>query len=228
MPPARRQPQKGERLPFNPPSRASTAAAGSSKQSAPSKSRPKGKETSENSTKSKAPSSKTAPKSRRKQHQSKNSDYASESASEPESTGNRSQENSVQSDEPDYMLAEIITRDKSDDVMSSEPTIPPKLLTKLLHHNFQNPKTKISKDANEAVAKYVDIFVRESLARSVYERSEAEGGSDGQISLGDGFLEVCVSPLPLGSVGFELRIDFFFFFFENRSRISRKWHLNWS
>lgn len=91
------------------------------------------------------------------------------------------------------MLAEIITDNREDvDVMSSEPTIPPKLLTRLLHHHFQNEKTKIGKDANEVVAKYVDIFVREALARAVYERSESEGGMDanGKRAVGDGFLEV--------------------------------------
>lgn len=77
---------------------------------------------------------------------------------------------------------------------SSEPTIPPKLLTRLLHHNFQNEKTKIAKDANEVVAKYVDIFVRESLARAAYERNETESGANpgvGGTASGDGFLEVC-------------------------------------
>ena len=98
----------------------------------------------------------------------------------------------MSSGEPDYILAEIVTGDKSSDVMTSEPTIPPNLLTKLLHHNFQDPKTKISKDANEVVAKYVDIFVRESLARAVYERNDAEGVSGGGgAAPGDGFLEVC-------------------------------------
>lgn len=110
-----------------------------------------------------------------------------------ESTTRRSRENSLSSEEPNYMLAEIITDNREDvDVMSSEPTIPPKLLTRLLHHHFQNEKTKIGKDANEVVAKYVDIFVREALARAVYERSESEGGMDanGKRAVGDGFLEV--------------------------------------
>ena len=74
---------------------------------------------------------------------------------------------------------------------SSEPAIPGKLLTRLLHHNFQNEKTKIAKDANEVVAKYVDVFVREALARAAYER--AEGGDEGGGTMGDGFLEVGLS-----------------------------------
>ena len=64
------------------------------------------------------------------------------------------------------------------------PTIPPKLLTKLLHHHFEHDKTRISKDANELVGKYMETFVREALARAAFERSEAEGG------LGGHFLEV--------------------------------------
>lgn len=85
------------------------------------------------------------------------------------------------------MLAEIIHGKESEDVTTSDPAIPGKLLTRLLHHNFQNEKTKIAKDANEVVAKYIDVFVREALARAAYER--AEGGVGGG-SVGDGFLEV--------------------------------------
>jgi hypothetical protein len=74
--------------------------------------------------------------------------------------------------------------------MSSEPAIPPKLLTRLLHHHFKSEKTKIAKDANEVVAKYVDVFVREALARAAYERAEGLADRPGGISIGDGFLEV--------------------------------------
>jgi hypothetical protein len=56
--------------------------------------------------------------------------------------------------------------------------IPAELLTRLLHEFFTKDGTRITKDANAAVAKYVDVFVREAIARSVAER---EGG---------GFLEV--------------------------------------
>ncbi|SLM38633.1 Centromere protein X [Lasallia pustulata] len=67
------------------------------------------------------------------------------------------------------------------------PTIPPKLLTKLLHHHFSGPDTRIEKDANRVVEKYMETFVREALARAAFERAEAsgEGGARG----GD-FLEV--------------------------------------
>lgn len=55
------------------------------------------------------------------------------------------------------------------------PSIPPKLLTKLLHHHFENDKTRIGKDASKLVGKYMETFVREALARAAYERVEAEG-----------------------------------------------------
>lgn len=56
------------------------------------------------------------------------------------------------------------------------PSIPPKLLTKLLHYHFENDKTRIGKDASKLVGKYMETFVREALARAAYERAEAEGG----------------------------------------------------
>lgn len=102
-------------------------------------------------------------------------------------SASRSRSSSI-SEEPDYILAEITT-EKPKDVTLSEPTIPPKLLTRLLHHHFRSEKTKIAKDANEVVAKYVDIFVREALARAAHERAETQGGAGG-LGITDGFLEV--------------------------------------
>ncbi|KAI0124866.1 CENP-S associating centromere protein X-domain-containing protein [Xylariales sp. AK1849] len=52
-------------------------------------------------------------------------------------------------------------------------TIPPELLTRLLHEFFEKDGTRISKNANEAVAKYMDVFVREAIARAAVEK---EGG----------------------------------------------------
>jgi centromere protein X len=67
---------------------------------------------------------------------------------------------------------------QEDDEEEETKTIPPELLTRLLHESFTKDGTRITKDANAAVAKYMDVFVREAIARSVAER---EGG---------GFLEV--------------------------------------
>lgn len=45
-------------------------------------------------------------------------------------------------------------------------------MTALLHHHFQDDKTRITKDAAKLYAKYIDIFAREAVARAVYERKE--------------------------------------------------------
>ena len=65
------------------------------------------------------------------------------------------------------------------------PTIPPALLTRLLHHHFQDDKVRIGKDAKGMVGKYMETFVREAIARAAFERSEA--GGEG---IGGHFLEV--------------------------------------
>jgi centromere protein X len=64
-----------------------------------------------------------------------------------------------------------------------ENAIPPELLTRILHEFFQKDDTRITKDANEAVARYMDIFVREAIARAA---AEGEGG----------FLEVIYCSVP--------------------------------
>lgn len=186
--------QKKRRLPFKPPSRAPSSSAGPS--AAP---KPKGKAKQTTTNPSSASTSKSAnrtPTSSSKRTRAESppvsaeasDDTGSESGSDESS---RSRERSLSQD-PDYILAEIITNNQSQDVASSDPTIPPKLLTKLLHHHFQSEKTKVAKDANAAVAKYVDVFVREAIARAAYERAETDGAG-GVRSVGDGFLEVSLT-----------------------------------
>ncbi|KAI9726468.1 MAG: hypothetical protein M1828_001290 [Chrysothrix sp. TS-e1954] len=63
------------------------------------------------------------------------------------------------------------------------PKIPSSLLTRILHEHFKHPDTQITKEAMVGVSKYVEIFVREALARADWERSK-NGQADG------GFLEV--------------------------------------
>ena len=65
------------------------------------------------------------------------------------------------------------------------PSIPPKLLTRLVHHNFKDSDVRIDKDANELVGKYMETFIREAIARATFERSESDSGG-----LGGEFLEV--------------------------------------
>ena len=51
-----------------------------------------------------------------------------------------------------------------------EKTIPADLLTRLLHEFFEKDATRVSRDANAAVGKYVDVFVREAIARTAVEK----------------------------------------------------------
>lgn len=53
-----------------------------------------------------------------------------------------------------------------------------------------NEASRIGKTADKVVAKYVDCFVREAIARAVWERREAEERERGGRGLGGGFLEV--------------------------------------
>ncbi|PLB33431.1 CENP-X/MHF2 family protein [Aspergillus candidus] len=210
MPPERQPPQKRRRLPFNPPSRASpSASAGPSTSTSKAKpktkpSKPTDPTTSKETTAAPASSSSSKPKAKRSQpaqpkektQSQKQKDKrpartespppsasGSASGSEAGSSSNGSISSREPSPEPDYILAEITdAQPEADDVLSSEPAIPTKLLTRLLHQHFQNPKTKVAKEANSVIAKYVDVFVREALARAAYERAEGGGG--------DGFLEV--------------------------------------
>lgn len=47
----------------------------------------------------------------------------------------------------------------------------------------------MSAQANKAVARYMDVFVREAFARAAHARAE-EDATNGRGGLGDGFLEV--------------------------------------
>jgi hypothetical protein len=69
--------------------------------------------------------------------------------------------------------------EEGDEDAEAKKTIPPDLLTRILHEFFEKDGTRISKDANKAVAKYMDIFVREAIARTAVEK-------------GVGFLEVSI------------------------------------
>ena len=77
-------------------------------------------------------------------------------------------------------------------IQDPPPTIPPALLTRLLHHNFsKSDNTRISKEANGVIGKYMETFVREAIHRAALERREArekEGGVSSGVA-GD-FLEV--------------------------------------
>ncbi|KAJ5901528.1 hypothetical protein N7495_002056 [Penicillium taxi] len=201
--------QKRRRLPFKPPSR--TASAGSSVSPITANIKGKGKAKAKQNTQPTKSSSKSLSKPANAPNRFKRSRDQSESESEsatprPESprilpatpselasddeaeASNNGRERSP-SQEADYILAEIITKNTQEDVALEEPAIPPKLITKLLHHHFQNEKTRISKDADAVMGKYIDIFVREAIARAALERNLANGKT-GKKGLVDNFLEV--------------------------------------
>jgi hypothetical protein len=68
--------------------------------------------------------------------------------------------------------------------------IPQKLLTRLLYESFEDKNMKIAKEAMSVVDKYMETFVREALARAIYEREEAD--AELVKGTGDGFLQVRV------------------------------------
>ncbi|KAJ0425844.1 CENP-S associating centromere protein X-domain-containing protein [Aspergillus carlsbadensis] len=198
MPPERQTAQKHRRLPFKPPSRASLTTA------KPATKKPVKPTTAGASSKSKTSASSSNPTAnRRKANPSPPSDASTDATSSDSDSEPRNLERETNSaDEADYILAEITHNKEPDteDLISSEPLIPQKLLTKLLHHHFRKEKTKIAKDANAVVAKYIDVFVREAVARAAYERSES--GTGGGVR--DGFLEV----EDLEKMGPQLAMDF--------------------
>ncbi|KAK4038149.1 mitochondrial carrier domain-containing protein [Parachaetomium inaequale] len=89
-------------------------------------------------------------------------------------------------DEDDYTMGEDdldmdMDRDDRDDREDEDEDkededrekIPGELLTRVLHAFFEREGTRITRDANAAVGRYVDVFVREAIARAAVER---EGG----------------------------------------------------
>ncbi|KAL2024365.1 hypothetical protein VTK56DRAFT_8847 [Thermocarpiscus australiensis] len=66
-----------------------------------------------------------------------------------------------------------VDEDEEGEEDEEQQRIPPELLTRILHEFFQHDGTRITRDANAAVARYVDVFVREAIARAAVER---EGG----------------------------------------------------
>lgn len=68
-----------------------------------------------------------------------------------------------------------------------QPTsaIPANLLTRLLNTNFASESTRISKAADKAVGRYMDIFVREAVARAAVESAKGKNRAGG-----GGFMEV--------------------------------------
>lgn len=197
MAPENRPPTKRRRLPFDPPRPRASPSAGPSSTPNDANKKATKKRSSANARTSSAASKPRTSTSSTQRNPSPTPPSSPSSESSPRNR-NRNRDDAREDDgEPDYILAEVTTHEKdTTDVLSSAPTVPPKLLTRLLAHHFQDPKTKLAKDANGVVAKYVDVFVREALARAAYESSGGAGGdARGEGTgrgggIGDGFLEV--------------------------------------
>jgi hypothetical protein len=74
---------------------------------------------------------------------------------------------------------------EEDEEEGEREKIPAELLTRILYEFFEREGTRITRDANAAVARYVDVFVREAIARAAVERR-------------GGFLEVSLTVLSPG------------------------------
>jgi hypothetical protein len=85
--------------------------------------------------------------------------------------------------EPDLGL------DNELDSEGRQASIPPALLTRLLHEFISDDRVRISRSADRAVGKYMDTFVREAIARAAVEKKEGRGNVGG-LGRGEGFLEV--------------------------------------
>ena len=81
--------------------------------------------------------------------------------------------------QPEYVLAEL------DDDEDPPLTIPSELLTTLLKHHFKTSKMGLREDAKEVASKYIEVFVREAIARAAFERENDREGKGNR-----GFLEV--------------------------------------
>ncbi|KAK4545209.1 hypothetical protein LTR36_003388 [Oleoguttula mirabilis] len=56
---------------------------------------------------------------------------------------------------------------------SDIPQIPRNLIIRLLHEHFADKKTQIDKQAIQVLQKYVEVFVREAIARTALQKKEA-------------------------------------------------------
>ncbi|KAF3039382.1 hypothetical protein E8E12_007507 [Didymella heteroderae] len=118
---------------------------------------------------------------------------AARSGLQPAATIISSDEEDAQEDEFDDMLSDDLIEDapppKSTRSVESLPAahpIPAPLLARLLHENFEDTNTQIQKGAMTLTGRYMEIFVREALARAKHERGKS-ARNDG---ISDGFLQV--------------------------------------
>ncbi|EKD14797.1 hypothetical protein MBM_07008 [Drepanopeziza brunnea f. sp. 'multigermtubi' MB_m1] len=80
-----------------------------------------------------------------------------------------------------------------DEPAEARASIPTDLINVLLHSFFKQPGSRITKDANAAVGRYIETFVREGVARAEWARENGwEGDGEGGVNAGGngGYLEV--------------------------------------
>lgn len=146
------------------------------------------------STKTPAPRRKSSPAKSKSKRPSFIADEAS--ASDDDDEDEEGEDDDVMSSiEPQQDASE-----SDSDVVEMEnshppPTIPPVLLTKLLHYHFKDDNMRIGKEAGGVVGKYMETFIREAIARAGFERAEVEASQGGGRRGGGGgwqggFLEV--------------------------------------
>lgn len=125
------------------------------------------------------PKQSTAGASRGRPPGSKNKAATSSAASKKPSAAAKGKQRAQASESPErrrrddseeFMEVDEELNDDDDDEEEPEKTIPPELLTRILHEFFEKDGTRITKDANNALAKYMDIFVKEAIARAAAER----------------------------------------------------------
>ena len=71
---------------------------------------------------------------------------------------------------------------------AEEEHIPETLISRLLHENFREDGTRMTKESVVAVTKYMEIFVREAIARA--EKEARTKQEESGMGFGDVFLEV--------------------------------------
>jgi hypothetical protein len=141
----------------------------------------------------KAPAKASAAASRATSASKKPSAPAARSGFQPAATIISSDEEDAQEDEFDDTLSDDLMEDvpppnptRAVEPLATAHPIPAPLLARLLHENFEDPNTQIQKGAMTLTGRYMEIFVREALARAKHERGKS-ARNDG---VSDGFLQV--------------------------------------
>ncbi|PNS18225.1 Epsin-1 [Sphaceloma murrayae] len=77
------------------------------------------------------------------------------------------------------------------------PGLPPQLLTRIMHEAYRDKGTRISKEGNEVMGRYVDIFIREAMARAAEGKREKGVGGEEDVWVDVEDLEAVVPGLVL-------------------------------